>query len=85
MRISKRVLIADTKEGGLKLVDLKVRREALRLKIVKKYLYSKEIYGWKYCMKECLEKIGACSQSNLFMCLVLTEIWHILYHRLSSP
>lgn len=46
-----------------------MRREALRLKIVKKYLYSKEIYGWKYCMRDCLEKFGACSQSNLFMCL----------------
>lgn len=51
------------------MLHLDVRRKALRLKIVKKYLYGKEVYGWKYCMKYCLEKFGACSQSNLFMYL----------------
>lgn len=34
VRISKRVLIADIKGGGLKLLELDVKRKALRLKIV---------------------------------------------------
>jgi len=67
VRISKKVLIADKKEGGLNLMDLNVRREALRLKVVKKYLYNKETYGWKHCMRDCLEKFGALSESNLFV------------------
>ncbi len=47
MKISAKTLIADYSEGGLRLTDLNVKRNAIRVKTIKKYLCGKVEYGWK--------------------------------------
>ncbi len=52
VKISKRTLVADYTEGGLRLIDLEVKRKAIRVKTMKKYLYDKVEYGWKGFMRD---------------------------------
>lgn len=47
VKISTKTLIADYNKGGLKLTDLEVKRKAIRVKTIKKYLYDKVEHGWK--------------------------------------
>lgn len=38
VKIARKTLIVSYKEGGLKLIDLEVKKKAIRVKTVKKYL-----------------------------------------------
>lgn len=67
VRISQKTLIADYVDGGLKLVDLGVKRKAIRIKTVKKYLYDSEDYGWKHFFRVYLEESGGCEDNGLLM------------------
>lgn len=69
VKISSKTLIADYKEGGLKLIDLEVKRRAMRVKMIKKYLYDKVEHGWKGYMRDYLNKSGGCAEEGLFMAL----------------
>ncbi len=69
VKISTKTLIADYKEGGLKLADLDVKRKAIRVKTIKKYVGDKGDYGWKGYMRDYLEKSGGCGEEGIFMSL----------------
>ena len=47
VKIAFKTLIAGYEEGGLKLVDLSVRKTAIRVKMVRKYLFGELDYGRK--------------------------------------
>lgn len=57
-------MIADYKEGGLRLIDLEVKRKAIRVKTIKKYLCDKVEYGWKGYMKTFLNEGGGCGEEG---------------------
>lgn len=86
VKISTKTLIADYKEGGLKLIDLEVKRKALRVKTIKKYLYDKGEYGWKGYMKDYLYKSGGCGEEGLFMAFKkpMIEIMPLFYQEVFS-
>lgn len=66
-RIAHKTLIGKYEEGGLKLVDLNIKKKAIRIKTVKKYLYDRVDYGWKNVFKEYLYKNGRCEENGLIM------------------
>ena len=66
-RIAQKTLIGKYEEGGLKLVDLNIKKKAIRIKTVKKYLYDRVDYGWKNVFKEYLYKNGRCEENGLIM------------------
>jgi exonuclease III len=68
-KISFKTLIAGYEEGGLKLVDLNVRKKAIRVKMVRKYLYGELDYGWKRFFKEYLQEVGRMGDNGLLMCM----------------
>uniref|UniRef100_A0A4W5LRK9 Reverse transcriptase domain-containing protein n=3 Tax=Hucho hucho TaxID=62062 RepID=A0A4W5LRK9_9TELE len=68
VKIAFKTLIADYEEGGLKLVDLRVRKIAIRVKMVRKYLYDELDYGWKKFFKEYLQEVGRMGDNGLLMC-----------------
>lgn len=69
VKISTRTLIADYAEGGLKLIDLDVKRKTVRVKTMKKYLHDKEAYGWKGFMRDFVDKSSGCGEEGVFMAL----------------
>lgn len=75
--ISAKTLIADNKEGGLNLIDVNVKRKAIRFKVIKKFLYDKVDYGWKGFMKEFLSKSSGCGEEGIFMALKSTMIENV--------
>lgn len=68
-KIAKKTLMAGYKEGGLKLIDLEVKKKAIRVKTMKKFLCDKVEYGWKGFMKDVLDKSSGCGEEGLFMTL----------------
>ncbi len=69
VKISAKTLIADYSEGGLRLTDLNVKRNAIRVKTIKKYLCGKVEYGWKGYMRKYLNEGGGCGEEGVFMVL----------------
>lgn len=69
VKIAHQTLIGEYSDGGLKLIDLNIKKKAIRIKTVWKYLYDKVEYGWKYFFKECLYKCGGCGENGLLMSL----------------
>lgn len=57
--VAHKTLIAEYKDGGLKLIDLLTRKHSLRLKIVKKFIDPAVEAWWKDYMSKWL---GACRQ-----------------------
>lgn len=45
IKISTKTLIADYKEGGLRLIDLEVKRKAIRVKTIKSIYVTKQSMG----------------------------------------
>ena len=60
-----RVMINGVKEGGLKLIDVGVRRDAARIKLVGKYLDGGCEAGWKMYFGDLLRGFGSCGDTNL--------------------
>lgn len=80
--ISNKTMIADKIEGGLKLIDVNVKKKAIRFKVIKKYLCDKVNYGWKGFMKEYLNKCSGCEDEGIFMAFKRTMIEDIpLFYR----
>ena len=67
VRIAHKTLIGEKNEGGLKLMDIETKKKAIRIKVIKKYLYEKTQYGWKYFCKKWLYQCGGCGESGLLM------------------
>ena len=66
-KIKHRVLMNEYKNGGLKLIDVEVKKRALRVKLVKKYLYNCNQYCWMGFFEECLHEYGGCGVNGLLM------------------
>lgn len=86
IKISAKTLIADYKEGGLRLIDLEVKKKAIRVKTIKKYLCDKVEYGWKGYMKTYLNEGGGCGEEGLFMAFKkpMTEKMPMFYREVFS-
>ena len=67
VKIAHQTLIAKYKEGGLQLVDLKLKIKAIRLKVILKCLYDCVDHGWKYFFKHYMKGIGKCGEHSLLM------------------
>ena len=50
-KIARKTLVGLYCEGGLKLVDIVSKKNAFRMKMVKKYLCDINNYGWKHIMR----------------------------------
>ena len=66
-KIAHGVLINGYKDGGLKLLDVEVKKKALRVKMIKKYLYGKEEYCWMGFFEDYLHRYGGCGVNGLLM------------------
>lgn len=53
----------------MRLIDLNVKRNAIRVKTIKKYLCGKVEYGWKGYMRKYLNEGGGCGEEGVFMVL----------------
>lgn len=65
--IAYNTLIADYKEGGLKLVDVESKLKALRIKYIQNYLYSKGNYVCDHFFRFILMRLTGCGDDGLFM------------------
>ena len=63
--IAHSVLIANKREGGLGLIDIGAKRDALRVKIVKNFLDSDRQYPWEDWMASYLAEYGERDAYNL--------------------
>ena len=66
-KIAHKVLTNGYEDGGLKLIDVEVKKRALRVKTIKKYLYGKEEYCWMGFFEDYLHRYGGCGVNGLFM------------------
>lgn len=64
--IAHRVLIANKREGGLGLIDISVKKEALRAKIVRNFLNPDRQYPWEDWMAGYLAEYGERGEYNLY-------------------
>ena len=67
VKIAQKTLIGKKKEGGLKLIDLEMKRTAIRVKTVQKYMERGLNYGWKEFFKKYLDEVGGIGDYGLFM------------------
>jgi hypothetical protein len=82
VKIAFKTLIAGYEEGGLKLVDLSVRKTAIRVKMVRKYLFGELDYGWKRFFKEYLQEVGRMGDNGLLMSMKKEMLGNIpLFYR----
>lgn len=63
--IARRTLIANKREGGLALIDISVKRDALRLKLMGRYLNAERQLPWKDFLTGLLTKYGERGVYNL--------------------
>lgn len=63
--IAHRVLIAKQREGGLGLIDISAKRDALRVKIVRTFLDSARQCPWEGALASCLAQYGVGDVYNL--------------------
>lgn len=66
-KIRHKVLTNGYKDGGLKLIDVEVKKRALRVKTIKKYLFGKDEYCWIGFFEEYLHRCGGCGVNGLLM------------------
>lgn len=63
--IAHKTIISDHKNGGLKLVDIITKKQALRVKIIQKYLQTSNNHVWKDYFQKSVASIGHCGDYNL--------------------
>ena len=67
VRIAREILENDYKCGGLKLVNLEVKKRALRVKMMLRYLKNPKNHVWKIFLKEAIHRCGGCGESGVFI------------------
>jgi len=67
VKIAREVLENEYKDGGLKLINLEKKRDAIRLKMMLRYIKDKTDHVWKVFLKEAINKCGECGDSGIFM------------------
>lgn len=68
MEIAHSTLIADRKQGGLRLLDMETRIKACRVKTVIKFLMRKTDHIWMQYMLKYLYEVSGCGVARLLMC-----------------
>ena len=58
VKIAQKTLVGKWWEGGLNLMDLEIKRTAIRIKTVRKYTVGRWNYGWKEFLKKYIEEAG---------------------------
>lgn len=66
-KIARKTLIGKFNEGGQQLVDITTKMKAYRIKIIRKYLYDPNQYGWKNIMGYYLNKVLNIKDFTLLM------------------
>ena len=69
VRIAREVLENEYEDGGLKLVNLEVKKKALRIKMMVKYLKDNRDQVWKVFLSDAINKCGGCGESGVYMVL----------------
>lgn len=67
VKIAQKTLVGKSWEGGLNLMDLEIKKAALRIKTVKKYLVGRWSYGWKEFLKKYVEDVGGIGEYGWYM------------------
>lgn len=67
VKIAQRTLVGRRWEGGLNLLDIEIKKAALRIKTVNKYLERSCKYGWKEFMGKYIEEVGGMGQHVLYV------------------
>lgn len=60
-------IVGDYREGGLKLVYIKTKANAMPVQTVKKYLYGKEKSIWNAFTEHFFHKMCECEKEGIFM------------------
>lgn len=63
--IAQRTVIGNKKEGGLALIDVGAKRDALRVKLISKFLDQAQQHPWKDFLADCIVEYGERSVYNL--------------------
>ena len=64
------------------MVDLSVRKTAIRVKMVRKYLFGELDYGWKRFFKDYLQEVGRVGDNGLLMSMKKEMLGNIpLFYR----
>ena len=67
VRIAKEVMENDYTDGGLKLINLEKKKDALRIKTMIKYLQNKDDHIWKTFLSEAINNSGKSGNSGIYM------------------
>ncbi|XP_059907736.1 uncharacterized protein LOC132457503 isoform X1 [Gadus macrocephalus] len=63
-KIAHKALTNGDEDGGLKLIDVEVKKRALRVKTIKKYLFGKEEYCWMGFFEDYLDRAEVLNQPS---------------------
>ena len=63
--IAHKTIISDHRNGGLKLIDIMTKKQALRIKIIQKYLQISNKHPWRDYFHKSVSSIGHCEKHNL--------------------
>ena len=66
-KIAHKVLMNGYEDGGLKLIDVEMKKRALRVKTIKKYLFGKDEHCWMGFFEDYLHRYGGCGVNGLLM------------------
>lgn len=67
VKIAHKTLVGRSWEGGLNLMDLEVKRTAMRFKTVQSYMVGRWNYGWKEFLRSYIEAVGGMGESGWYM------------------
>lgn len=67
VKIAQKTLVGKRWEGGLSLMDLEIKRAAMRIKTVKKYMGGLWDYGWKEFLRKYIDDVGGIGDNGWYM------------------
>ncbi len=67
VKIAQKTLVGKRWEGSLNLMDLEIKRAAMRIKTVIKYMGGRWDYGWKEFLKKYIDDVGGIGDNGWYM------------------
>lgn len=67
VKVAQKTLVGRKGKGGLKLIDLEIKRKAMRIRTVQKYMMGRWQYGWKEMLKKYINDVGGMGENGWFM------------------
>jgi len=67
VKIAQKTLVGKRWEGGLNLMDLEIKRTAMRIKTVIKYMGGRWDYGWKEFLRKYIDDVGGIGENGWYM------------------